>query len=30
MTYDEDINEWTDENAVTAEKTETYVVCRTR
>ena len=30
MTYDEDIDEWTDDNIVTAEKTETYVVCRTR
>lgn len=30
MTYDEDTEEWTDDNVVTAEKTDTYVICRTR
>ena len=30
MSYDEDHEEWNDENIVTAEKTDTYVICRTR
>ena len=30
VTFDEDNDEWRDENIVTTEITDTYVICRTR
>ena len=30
MTYDEDINKWRDNNIITDEKTDMYVICKTK
>ena len=30
MTYNEDTQEWTDENILTGDKTDMYIICKTK